>query len=79
MGGKYLPLGGRPGSSGWRGMPVIGLEVVELIKLEADVLDGELQHVPKTSQVLGRGPRVGIHILRTKEEDGMKTRGAAGV
>lgn len=43
--------------------------MVQLIKLEADVLDGELQQVPETSQVLGRGPWVGIHILTNR---GMK-------
>lgn len=62
-GGKYLPLRGRLGSRRLYGLPVIRLEVVELIKLEADVLDGELQQVPETSKVLVCGPRVGIHIL----------------
>ncbi len=42
--------------------------MVELIELEADVLDGELQQVPETSQVLGCGPRVGIHILTEEGE-----------
>lgn len=37
--------------------------MVELIELETDVLDGELQQVPETCQVLGCGPRVSIHIL----------------
>ena len=71
-GGKYLPLRGRLGSRRRHGLPVIGLEVVELIELEADVLDGELQQVPETSQVLGCGPRVGIHILNKRGRRGWK-------
>lgn len=43
--------------------PVVCSELVELIKLEADVLDGELKHVPETSEVGGHGTRVGIGIL----------------
>lgn len=62
-GGKYLPVRGRLGSRRREGLPVIGLEMVELVELETDVLDGELQQVPETSQVLGCGPRVSIHIL----------------
>lgn len=67
-GGKYLPLRGRLGSRRWHRLPVIGLEMVELIELEADVFDGELQQVPETSQVLGCGPRIGIHILTKRKE-----------
>lgn len=62
-GGKYLPLRGWLGSCEWHVLPVVGFKVVELIELEADVLDGELQQIPETSQVLGRGPWVGVHIL----------------
>lgn len=47
--GKYLPLSGRLASRRRHGLPVVGLEVVELIKLETDVLNGELQQVPETS------------------------------
>lgn len=65
-GGKYLPVRGRLGTRRWHRLPVIGLEVVELIELETDVLDGELQQVPETSQVLGCGPRVGVHILNKR-------------
>lgn len=71
-GGKYLPLRGRLGSRRRHGLPVIGLEMVELIELEADVLDGELQQVPETSQVLGCGPRVGVHILTKRRRGGWK-------
>lgn len=69
-GGQYLPLWGRVGSGrgGRRRLPVIGLEVVQLVKFEADVLDRELQQVPETSQVLSCGPRVGIHILQGEVE-----------
>lgn len=62
-GGKYLPLRGRLVSRRRHRLPVIGLEMVEVIKLEADILDGELQQVPETSQVLRCGPRIGVHIL----------------
>lgn len=62
-GGKYLPLRGWVGSCRRHRLPVIGLEMVELIKLEADVLNGELQQVPETSQVLGCGSWIGIRIL----------------
>ena len=80
-GGHDLALGARVGSGrgGRRRLPVIGLEVVQLVKFEADVLDRELQQVPETSQVLSCGPRVGIHILqgeveRERERWGSKTR-----
>lgn len=63
-GGKYLPLWGGLGSRRrQRRLPLVGLEVVELVELEADVLDGELQQVPETGQVLGGGPGAGVHIL----------------
>lgn len=63
--GKYLPLRGRLASCQRPGLPVVRFEVVELIELETDVLNGELQQVPETSQVLGTGPWVGTHILDT--------------
>lgn len=75
--GKYLPLRGRLASRRRPGLPVVGFEVVELIELETDVLDGELQQVPETSQVLGTGPWVGTHILNTgwrKRLDDVETR-----
>lgn len=71
-GGKYLPVRGRLGSRRQHGLPVTGLEMVELIELETDVLDGELQQVPETSQVLGCGPRVSIHILTKRGRRGIK-------
>lgn len=52
-----LPLGGVQRS------PVVCSELVELIKLEADVLDGELKHVPEAGEVGGHGTRVGVGIL----------------
>lgn len=47
--------------------PVVGSELVKLIKLEADVLNGQLQHVPETSQVRGHRARVRVWVL---QEDG---------
>lgn len=46
--------------------PVVGFELVEFIKLQADVLDGQLEHVPETRQVLGDGPRVCVRVLKHK-------------
>lgn len=43
--------------------PVVCPQLVELVKLEADVLDGELKHVPETGEVGGHGAGVGIGIL----------------
>lgn len=44
-------------------LPVVGLQVVELVELHADVLDGQLEQVPEAGQVLCGGPRVCVHIL----------------
>lgn len=54
----HLPLLG-----GLHQLPAVGLEVVELVKLHADVLDGQLQQVPEPGQVLGGGTRVGVRVL----------------
>lgn len=54
----HLPLLG-----GLHQLPAVGLEVVEFIKLHADVLDGQLQQVPEPCQVLGCGVWVGIRVL----------------
>lgn len=50
----------------WGGQrfPVVRFELVEFIKLQADVLDGQLEHVPETREVLGDGPRVCVRVLR---------------
>lgn len=47
--------------------PVVGSELVKLIKLEADILDRQLKHIPETSQVRGHWTRVCIGVL---QEDG---------
>lgn len=66
-GGKYLPVWGGLGSRRrQRRLPLVGLEVVELVEFEADVLDGELQQVPETGQVLGGGPGAGVHFLSSR-------------
>lgn len=46
--------------------------MVELVELETDVLDGELQQVPETGQVLGGGPGVSIHILTGRGRRGVR-------
>ncbi len=43
--------------------PVVGFELVEFVKLQANVLDRQLEHVPETCQVLGDGPRVCVWVL----------------
>lgn len=43
--------------------PVVGFELVEFIKLQANVLDRQLEHVPETCQVLRDGPWVCIWVL----------------
>lgn len=48
-------------------LPVVGFKLVEFIKLEADVFDGQLEHVPETRQVLGDGPWVCIRVLIHKK------------
>lgn len=48
---------------GVQGPPVVGSELVELIELQAYVLDGQLQHVPKPGQVRGHGTGVGVGVL----------------
>ena len=66
-----------------RELPVVDFELVELIKLQADVLYGELEQVPEASQVLSRGTRVGIHVLRGGNKEvtscytGLSTTGGA--
>lgn len=54
----HLPLLG-----GLHQLPAVGLEVVELIELHADVLNGQLQQVPEPCQVLGCWTGVGIRVL----------------
>ena len=54
----HLPLLG-----GLHQLPAVGLEVVEFIKLHADVLDGQLEQVPEPCQVLGSWTWVGIRVL----------------
>lgn len=56
-----------------RKLPVVGFELVELVKLHADVFYGELKQIPEPSQVLCCGPWVGIHVLvRGKWESTVK-------
>lgn len=46
------------------GPPVVVLDLLQLVKLHGDVVNGELQQVPEPSQVLRGGPRHGTGILR---------------
>lgn len=43
--------------------PVVGFQLVQLIKLQTDVLNRQLQHIPESSQILRHGPRVGVWVL----------------
>lgn len=49
--------------------PVVGFELVEFIKLQANVLNRQLEHVPETCQVLGDGSWVRIWVLNDKITD----------
>lgn len=51
-------------------LPAVSFEVVQLVKLHADVFNGQLEEVPKSSQVLGCGSGVGVRVLEGK---GLKT------
>ena len=55
--GAYLPL------RGLNHLPVAELQLVQLVELHADVLNGELQHVPVAGQILGGGPGHGAGVL----------------
>lgn len=43
--------------------PAVVLDLLQLVKLHGDVVDGELQQVPEARQVLGGGPRHGTGVL----------------
>lgn len=47
--------------------PVVGLELVEFVELQADVLDGQLEHVPEPCQVLGDRPWVCVWVLMQRK------------
>lgn len=57
-----MPVAGPCSYLGLHDLPPIGLELLELPKLHADILNGELQEVPEASQILesGHGECVGI-------------------
>ena len=54
--------------------------MVKFVELEADVFNGELEHVPEAGQVLGRGTRVGVDILeggrRPPWKEGQRMKGS---
>lgn len=43
--------------------PAVVLDLLQLVKLHGDIVDGELQQVPEASQVLGGGPGHGTGVL----------------
>lgn len=43
--------------------PVVVLDLLQLVKLHGDVVNGELQQVPEASQVLRGGPWHGTRVL----------------
>lgn len=47
----------------FRKLPVVGLQLVQLVKLHADVFYRELEQIPEAGQVLRRRPRVGVGVL----------------
>lgn len=52
---------------GCQRFPVVGFQLVELIKLQANIFDWQLEHIPETCQVLGDGPWVCIGVLKHKD------------
>ena len=48
--------------------PVVGPDLEQLIKLKADILNGELEHVPEASQVGGHWLWMSIGVLTGKRE-----------
>lgn len=55
---------------GLDGFPPIGFELVKFSKLHADILNGELQEVPESGQVLesGHGESIGVLPGRRRKE-----------
>lgn len=51
-------------------LPVVVLDMLKLVKLHTDVINGELQQVPEPSQVLRGGSRHGTGVL--VEEQGQE-------
>lgn len=53
-------------------LPVVGLQLVQLVKLNADVFYRELEQIPEAGQVLRRRPGIGVGVLargkRSEEE-----------
>lgn len=47
--------------------PVVALDLLQLVELGGDVVDGELQQVPESSQVLRGGPRHGTWVLQQSQ------------
>lgn len=49
-------------------LPLVVLDLLQLIKLGSDVIDGELQQVPESSQVLRCGSGHGTGVLKREQE-----------
>lgn len=45
-------------------LPLVALDLLQLIKLGSDVIDGKLQEVPESSQVLRCGSGHGTGVLK---------------
>lgn len=52
-------------------LPLVALDLLQLVKLGSDVIDGELQEVPETSQVLRCGSGHGTGVLETERSRGV--------
>lgn len=53
--------------------PVVVLDLLQLVKLHGDVVDGELQQIPEPGQVLRGGPRHGAGVLHEVRVGGVIT------
>lgn len=53
---------------GVEGPPVVGFELVQLIKLQADILNGELEHIPEPCEILSHRPWVSVWVLLSQNK-----------
>lgn len=49
-------------------LPLVVLDLMQLVKLSSDVIDGKLQEVPESSQVLGCGSGHGTGVLGRQQK-----------
>ncbi|KAG7239700.1 hypothetical protein INR49_028636 [Caranx melampygus] len=60
----FAPIGNRLNPNVYYRLPLVALDLLQLIKLGSDVIDGKLQEVPESSQVLRCGSGHGTGVLK---------------